>query len=356
MFRLILAACVACTGTLAFIRLPGAATLVVLEAEAYAELDAPMRVLRGDRSASAAACVDLPLGVGQGWRGKGAGRVVYRLDLPEEGGYSVWARTRWRDGCSNALFLSANDSEAVVFGNDPVFQQWHWVCSPTLRLEKGLNYLTFANHSDGVAMDKIAVTNDPLYVPEGLAEEITHFFDGFAGCDADNTGSWSMESGVWRVVESPAGTTENLGDCLAQFAPGGGTAVGGHKVWHDYDVRVKAMLAAPGSVSLIFFRRDARNFHRLRWEVRDNAGAVTLEQVRNGTSEALSRHALSAAPLDRWSDLYVTVAAGVLSCGVDGAEFRGVPLDAVAAGQIGLEASAAAVYFDNVEVLFHGNR
>jgi len=350
--RLILTASLLAVAGLSLTRVPADPALIVMEAEAYAELVQPMRVVRGDALASGDAWVELPLGSGKGWRGKGGGRAGYRVDVPAAGRYAVWARSWWKDGCSNALFLQANDSPTLVFGNDAVFGQWHWVCSPSLELGKGLNYIRFSNHSDGVRLDKLVVTNDAFYLPEGLADEITHFFDGFAGCDADNTGSWSFPSGRWRVVRNPAGAAASLGDCLAQFDPDGGRALVGNPLWHDYDVRIKTMLTEPGVVAVTFYHANENNFCGLFWEADEENAVLSLEQVAEGRAKLLCRQTLDGVSLDTWYDVAISTGGGVIRAAVDGVERCRADFAGERKGRAGLSATISGAFFDNVEVIF----
>jgi hypothetical protein len=352
MFRLILAASLVAVAGLSVTRVAGDPALMVMEAEAYAELAQPMRVERGDDRASGGAWVELPLGSGKGWRGKGGGRAGYRVDVGAAGRYAVWARTWWKDGCSNALFLQANDSPTLVFGNDAVFGQWHWVCGPAVSLVKGINYIRFSNHSDGVRIDKLAVTNNAFYYPEGIADEITHFFDGFAGCDADNTGSWSFPSGQWRVVRNPAGGASALGDCLAQFASGGGAALAGNPLWHDYDVRVKTMLTEAGSVSLLSFYTGETGFFRLSWALDGENSELSLEHVVEGRSRLLCRQTVDGMTLDTWYDIAISTGGGVIRAAIDGAERCRADFAGERTGRIGLSTTSPGTFFDNVEVIF----
>ena len=226
------------------------------------------------------------------------------------------------------------------------------MCSPSLELGKGLNSIRFSNHSDGVRLDKLVVTNDTFYFPEGLADEITHFFDGFGGCDADNTGSWSFPSGRWRVVRNPAGTTAALGDCLAQFDSGGGSALAGNSLWHDYDVRLKTMLTEPGAVSVVFYCTGESDYCRLSWELNEEDSALSLEQVFEGRAKLLCRQTLDGVWLDTWYDVAVTSGGGVVRAAVDGAERCRGDLECERKGRVGLSATVSGAFFDNVEVIF----
>lgn len=339
---------------LSIVPLPATTATVIMEAESYAQLTPPMRLVGNGDAVSAGGYVELPLGSGQGWRGQGTGNVTYRVDLPRDGLYRVWGRTLWQDGCTNAFFLSANQGEPMVFGNDAVFNRWHWVKGPSVRLGLGINYLRFSNHSDGTALDKLVITNDPLYLPEGLGDGITHFFDGFAGCDADNTGSWEFLSGTWRVVRAVADGASSANDCLAQWRPDGGEALGGFRTWRAYDARIRVMLTQAGAVGLAFYHRDSENTCRLTWETQSNETILRLEQVAAGTRRILAESRTTACQYDHWYALGYQDCGERLSCTLDGdpvldAEYHG-PRD----GRIGLVTKGmGGVYFDNVEVFFH---
>lgn len=335
--------------------IPPGNTMRVIEAEQYAEIAEPMRLVRGAEGASGKGYLEIPAGAGQGWRGKGTGKVTYRFDVPAAGKFVLWARTWWKDGCSNAFFLQCKGHSAVVFGNDAAFQQWHWVCSPVLTLEEGVNYLTFSNHSDAVRLDKLILTDDVLYMPQGLAEDITHFFDGFAGCDADNTGSWRFVSGNWRVVRN-LGSETGPTDCLAQFDRQGGTALAGFPVWNNYDIRLKAMVTAPATLSVLFYWIDERNHCRLACEVGETASMLKLETVSEGVSSGLCRAAAVSFSMGVWHDIHIAATGNTIVCGVDSADLLTARsgIDSTGrTGRLGVATSAGGVYVDNVEALFH---
>ncbi len=337
---------------LAFVPVPKESVTVVMEAESYATLEAPMHEVRDATGASGNAYVGLPSGSGQGWRGEGSGSITYRVDLPRAGAYRLWGRVLWKDGCTNAFFLSANEAPSVVFGNDAVFGQWHWVKGQVLSLREGVNRIAFANHSDGTALDKLILTSDPLYLPEGLGLGITRFFDGFAGCDVDNTGSWELLSGNWRVIRS-VGQRAGVNNCLAQWAPGGGLALGGFRIWKDYDARVKVMLSGPGSAGLIAYRTDAGNELRLVLDAGEEIAALRLTQTMSGIAKVLGEADAPRFHFDTWHELRLQYRSGGLICALDGRPTITVPMPDGQTGRIGLvTANAGGVYFDNVDVQF----
>jgi len=353
MNRLALILTIGAVAVLAFQRLPSQEVTRIIEAEQYAELTAPMELVNDKQEASGAGYLQIPPGSGQGWRGNGKGRVTFRFDVPSGGLYVLWARTRWKDGCSNAFFMHWNQQAPIVFGNDAVFNQWHWVPSSALSLQKGVNYLVFSNHSDAVALDKLILTNDRLYMPQGLAEEVTHFFDGFAGCDADNTGSWQFESGKWRVLRNTAGAEAGPADCLAQLAPEGGAAFVGYPVWHDYDVRLKTMVTQQCRLTILFYSTGENDGCRLTCEIDKTGSLFRCETVTNGTVQPLSEPLRQPFLLGAWHDISITDSNNDITCSIDSKEIVKVPLSASRSGRLGLVTSKGGIYFDNVEVTFH---
>jgi hypothetical protein len=337
-----------------FVLAPTEPVCHVFEAESYSEIVPPMHVVRIDQvAASAGAFIELASGVGQGWRGQGGGSVTYRLDLERTGDYTVWGRSHWMDGCTNAFFLSVNHGPTTVFGNDPIFNQWHWVKSTRLKLERGVNYLTFSNHSDGTALDKLVVTDDPFYVPEGLGSEITRFYDGFAGCDGDNTGSWEFVSGRWRVVPSVGESQGGVNDVLAQWDEGESLALGGFEVWRDYDARTSFMVGSPGKVGLIFFHEDSDSEWRVFLEIGEDGTRLDVQKCRTGICDTLQSESVPPCQFDRWYELGFRIGEDRLKITLDGELVATTECPRDRSGRIGLFSQGPrGVYFDNVEVRF----
>ncbi len=346
---------------------------LIIESESFAEIVAPMQVIHVTSSAtvpsllsdkpsaerthalagaSGDAYVELPLGSGQGWRGKGNGRVTYRIDVPSGGRYRIWGRMFWQDGCTNAVFLSINQSSRTVFGNDAVFGQWHWVKGQTVNLHKGVNYLTFSNHSDGIALDKLEITNDLSYCPEGLGGEITRFYDGFAGCDADNTGSWQFMSGKWRVVE-PGRDESSVNACLAQWDPSGGAALAGFPIWTDYDAQVSIRFSGPASAGLLFFSTATDQTLALSMNASETGCILTIEKRTSDTQAPLAMVTIAGFAFDRWYQLGYRVDGQTIQGFLDDTLVCQAQCVIQPRGQLGLfTANGGGVYFDNIQADF----
>jgi hypothetical protein len=241
----------------------------------------------------------------------------------------------------------------VVFGNDPIYGQWHWVKSPPVRMKMGVNYLTFSNHSDGTALDKLIVTDDPSYYPEGLGKGITRFYDGFAGCDADNTGSWEFPTAKWRVLKSVGESAGGANDVLAQWDPEGGVALGGFPVWSNYIAEMSFMFTSPGQIGLIFFKGRDDSDWRLELMTDGEKGEARLLRRDGGREQVVRSQILENLRPDKWYRMGYDISAGQIAARLDGRRLFAAETPAFPMGQIGLySVNQNASYFDNVEVHF----
>jgi hypothetical protein len=337
---------------LSFVPIPATRITMVWEAEGFAAIIPPMEVVQNAKGASGSTFVRLPLGAGQGWRGEGIGEVSYRVELPSRGDYLLWARTLWQDGCTNAFYMRVADGPQTILGNDAIFGAWHWVRSSPLRLSEGMNYITIANHSDGTALDKIVLTNDPLYVPEGVGEGITRFFDGFGGCDGDNTGSWELVAGMWKVVPGTGAGSVGVNDCLAQWDPNGGKAIAGFSNWRNYSISTKVLLTTPGTAGLEMYNKSESSSLRFTIRVSDDETVLSLVEQRGTKPHVLGISKSIPVRFDYWYELAVQNVGDAYVCLVDGAEMIRATSSVDRTGRIGISASTGGVFFDNVEVNF----
>jgi hypothetical protein len=338
---------------LSFTRTPEARDTIILEAENYAELVAPMRVARGDVQASGNTYLELPLGSGQGWRGLGTGSVTYRVAVALDGDYFVWGRFFWGDGCTNAAFMQVNAQPRIIIGNDAVFGVWHWVKALPQRMNGGINYITLSNHSDGIYIDKFVITNDPAYSPEGLGDGITYFYDGFAGCDADNTGSWTFVSGDWKVVKAVGDDAAGANDCLAQWNEAGGYALAGLDSWSVYSANLSMMCAKPALSGMVFGHCEGKGELRLLCQSDGRTARIWLEEHSGNEVIKLAEAENVPFMFDRWYTIGFQRAAGAIEVVVDDNQVFSVSYDHSITGKIGLvTVSGGGIFFDNVDVRF----
>ena len=155
-----------------------------LEAEA-GRLGAPM-ANDGDGSASAGMAIGVPNGTGSFSSPDSlAGYAEYRFEIQTSGNYVVWGRVLAPTGKDDSFF-AAMDSGEFVRWNTQRGNQWTWDEIGTssqdpmvFSLEQGEHTLYIMQREDGTYLDKILITADMAFVPEGkgpvVNTPVTHF-------------------------------------------------------------------------------------------------------------------------------------------------------------------------------------
>ncbi len=144
-----------------------------LEAEDGDEIVSPLEIIDDD-DASGGKAVDnskIP-------SHKVKAYIKFNPHIVTSGKYNFWARCKWSNECANTFLLKVNNSERVEFGNDPYFNEWHWVKANGLfEMQKGGNDLSVWNEEANTQIDRIMLTNDYYYVPYGLGDECNYNID-----------------------------------------------------------------------------------------------------------------------------------------------------------------------------------
>ncbi len=154
---------------------------IVFEAESAASVEPPMVVV-DDAEASGGKCLSVPGGSGKpndvipGGVAPGEtpkkyparwGAATFRFTVAEAGKYRIWGRKFWEDGCGNSFTFVVNGGAEVEF-TDPTYDAWEWMAAPALfDLKAGENTLEVLNREDGVKLDKLIVTRDLVFIPQG---------------------------------------------------------------------------------------------------------------------------------------------------------------------------------------------
>jgi hypothetical protein len=108
------------------------------------------------------------------------GRYAFNLATP--GRYTLWARL-WipREGTWNFNLQFDDQAERAVFvsGGEGIpskpAKQWYWVRGGEVDLRAGTHELRMKNLNNGKRLDKILLTRDPKFVPEGTSLAATPF-------------------------------------------------------------------------------------------------------------------------------------------------------------------------------------
>jgi len=150
--------------------LGGEGTLRIwLEAE-EGYLEIPMES-NSDGTASAGEYIWVPNGGGSG------GKAEYTFEIPLAGDYVIWGRVLAPDGGDDSFFVSIDDGDYSLWDTR---QSSTWVWDKVRNrggpnpvvyyLEAGEHVLTIGQREDGTRIDRILITDDLGYVPEGLGD------------------------------------------------------------------------------------------------------------------------------------------------------------------------------------------
>jgi hypothetical protein len=152
--------------------LPTAPVRVAVEAES-ASMDRPFEI---GRDSAASGGVFLRVGrVGGEARERGDGSATLRFTVPRAGVYTLWARTIARNTDEDSFWLRVNDGPPTRWNEIPRGRTWRWSAVhdadranqvAQFHLNAGVNTIELAGRESGVRLDRIVVTDDPLYEPE----------------------------------------------------------------------------------------------------------------------------------------------------------------------------------------------
>lgn len=252
------------------------------EAEHALRITRPM-VVQPDPEASGGAMLAIARWAGAGWRGE-SGAATYDFEIPEAGRYTLWARVRWLDGCGNSFFLRVGDALRQVLGNDAEFGSWHWIKAGPFRLNKCRTPIEISNREDGVALDKLLLTGDPDFTPEGrweivFSQDLSE--DPLRGWIAESKDAWFVKHGrndrgrYLDYRDEPREARLLLADGLKE----------------DFRLDCRFTLTdTRGDLRLISLYQDPGNFLYLNL----NSSRANLVRIRNGKPEVLTSTTLSS--------------------------------------------------------------
>ena len=298
----------------------------------------------------------IPPKVGSGWKGKVGGEATYRFYAPQEGRYHIWVNALWFDKCTNAVFAQVDSLDKAVLGNDPVYQQWHWVRGFAVTLSKGAHALTLSNHSDHISLQKIWFVNSSTAVPDDCSIIFSDvFYDGFDGCHIGNFASWEPVSGEWEVVRPEAGS------CYAENALVGRSQEEAIILyegddWSGYSYRVAVRFGvvsdSDAAAAILFGVLDRHKYFQLAFRTPDENGEVTWELSHHGDQ---ATHLLATSHvawcLDDWHEVEVVLDGQTVHVIIDGQNQGETAVDGQISGGIGLcVLGQSTAVFDDIHV------
>jgi len=294
--------------------------------------------------------------IGRGWRGEAGGQAGYKFYAPDAGTYYIWAYCLWFDECANAVFVQIDDLDKAIFGNDPVYEQWHWVRGFTVHLEKGTHTLVLSNHSDHIAIQKVLFSNSGSISPENCGPVFSDiFYDGFDGCDRGNFADWLIVSGKWQV-QDPAQQACFIENALVGTSQDTSFVIYRADDWHSYSlnvaVRCGPWLDTNASVGVCFGVRSETEYYQLQARPIKNTGNVKMQLLRRN-AQAQETLTVFEVPWDpqRWHQVSICLDAANITLKVDDAQPVKTSVDYEISGGIGLRLQGeVTAYFDDIHV------
>lgn len=294
--------------------------------------------------------------IGRGWRDEAGGEASYKFYIPEEDRYHIWTYCLWFDKCTNAIFAQIDGFDKAILGNDPVYNQWHWVRGFDVDLEKGTHTLVLSNHSDHISLQKVLFTNSDSITPADCSLVFSDiFYDGFDGCDQGNFASWKVVSGQW-LVRNPTEQMYLIENALVGKSEDNAFIIYKSDVWSGYslNIAIRTIVAqsTDGTVGICFGLKDTGQYHQLKWRHAENADTVKME-INRKTAEQTEVLADFEVPWDTgtWHHVEISLNADNIVVRVDNAEPVETPINYEIVGGIGLllEGKITA-YFDDIHV------
>ncbi len=304
-----------------------------IEAESAHSVEEPAELMT-DPTASGGGGLRIPEGAGTGWREEAGGEAKYVVDLPGDAKWTLWGRTRWKDGCGNAFYVSVNGGRKLILGNDAEFGRWHWVRIPGIPMQPGSNSITISNREDGVELDKLLITNDTDFQPSHTWE--LAFSDSFKTEDLhgwirlDENAPW-----VHRDIDGRgclAASQRRLPIVDSALVLDGAI---------DTDFRITSLVhfeEVSSDAALLFRYEDPRHYYAAVI----SPSRAGIARVQNGVTETLTEKARET-PVGRWTELELQVRNGVLILSIDGSEELAVVDRRVSRGSLGFSTSVGGV-------------
>jgi hypothetical protein len=294
--------------------------------------------------------------IGRGWKGEAGGEASYRFYIPQSGKYEIWAYCWWFDVCSNAVFARIDGMEKAVLGNDPIYNQWHWVRGFSLNLERGTHTLILSNHSDHIALQKILFTNSAFVKPDDCKIVFSDvFYDGFDGCDRGNFANWQIVNGEW-LVRNPDDDTCLVENSLIGKSIDRGFIFYNGANWSDYSLVARTKLLSfegyNNTISICFGVKDPNEYYQLNIKPSKGKHQAQIEISRRMRGRIQLIEASEVLwEQDVWRQIEICLNKNDIAVKIDGVNSVKASINYPITGGIGLSLEGKTIAcFDDIHV------
>lgn len=100
--------------------------------------------------------------------------VNYKINVPADGNYYLWARVRWSTGCGNSVNMTIEGIQGSYVITDGTYDALHWLAlldgkNPLkLQLKKGTVTLKLTSKENGLMLDQFLLTDSMKYRPADI--------------------------------------------------------------------------------------------------------------------------------------------------------------------------------------------
>ena len=298
----------------------------------------------------------IPPKVGRGWLEEAGGSATYKFFIPDDDEYYLWIYCKWFDECTNAVYSQIDDQDKTTIGNDPVYDQWHWVRGSPAQLNKGTHTVVLSNHSDNVKFQKVVLMNSKSSGPD--SSQITFsdlFYDGFDGCDEGNFSNWNVVAGSFQVMD-PKSQSCQAQNALKGISTDKAMIVLADENWQNYslDLEVKTEVFEPGKSKLgvCFALNDAGRYYMLSFTCKDDASMVTVALTEHSEDKVKTIDSFDfSCQLQKWTRLQIRPDNSSVEFTFGEQKFKTSATKIIMHGGIGLYLQGNTIaYFDNIHV------
>jgi hypothetical protein len=267
-----------------------------LEAE-DAEVSVPM-IIHSDSEASASMAIGVPNGVGSfGSPSSQAGYAEFSFDIEASGDYFIWGRVLAPSGKDDSFFVAVDNDEFIRWNTQQSIE-WIWdkVWSNSIdpivySLQPGVHTLYILHREDGALLDRILITGNRDYIPEGTGpqfelEAVTHVEieaeTGIISAPFQVLNDTTASGGKYLCAPNGVGSFSNVSESagIAEF-PFVVTEEGDYLVW--------GLVRSPsGKDDSFFISMDDSNF--IRWNTELGTHWGWDQAADSNTAEALVYH------------------------------------------------------------------
>ena len=283
------------------------------------------------------------------------GKAQLSVNAASDGTYFVWARSHWRDTCSNSFSLQVGTQPERDVGNDDVFNVWPWVPSGKYALTAGTNAVTLTEREDGIEVDQLLFTREATFQPAGpvspigCARGIRRFADTFTRSPGHGMDGWDLISGDWHISFSfDPNRIPNQYALVGEPVKGEAVALVQGAPWYGAQVSFCLNPSKEGKFGAVLDRSlDGKNALFAGFEMSAGHSFVVAE---GGGTAPVRVDLGQSLRLDQWHFVTIERWAWLLRISLDGKTVLTRNDLSPRAGMLGLSVSSGSAVFDDVEV------